>query len=153
MPGNKSKVKCSMASCMEWHQPCSAGRSRLAKVVSVWKWSWTYRKRKASYMNAFYNLVHFYLTPVKLGSARPNTDCLATLNGVCTKRNMTLTIYPLNKPSYFLFQDSASEVSYVYLWKNFMKMNWIWTKWQISVLAKIHILLRFLLTQHLLGDL
>ena len=55
-----------------------------------------------------------------------------------------MTIYPLDKPSYFLFQNSASEVSYaseiiIILW------IWIWTKWQISVLAKIHILLSFYL--------
>ena len=49
----------------------------------------------------------------------------------------------LNKPSYFLFQDFASEVSYacermiLWIWR------WIWTKRQISVLAKIHILLPF----------
>ena len=33
------------------------------------------------------NLVRFYPTTAKLGSARPNTDCLTALNGVCTKRN------------------------------------------------------------------
>ena len=56
-----------------------------------------------------------------------------------------MTTYPLDKLSYFLCQDSASEVSY--LWKNNimnMKMK-IWTKWQISVLAKIHIPLPFYL--------
>ena len=33
------------------------------------------------------NLVRFYPTPAKLGSAHPNTDCLATSNGVCTKKH------------------------------------------------------------------
>ena len=33
------------------------------------------------------NLVCFYPTPAKLDSAHPNVDCLAALNGVCTKRN------------------------------------------------------------------
>jgi len=33
------------------------------------------------------SLVPFYPTPAKLGSAHPNTDCLAASNGVCTKRN------------------------------------------------------------------
>ena len=34
------------------------------------------------------NLVHFYpTTPAKLGGAHPTTDCLAALNGICTKRN------------------------------------------------------------------
>ena len=32
-------------------------------------------------------LACFYPTPAKLGSVRPNTDCLAALNGICTKRN------------------------------------------------------------------
>ena len=62
----------------------------------------------------------------KLSSARPITNCLAASNGVCTKRNTAqfglllfenvvknnMTTYPFDKPSYFLFQDSASEVSY-----------------------------------------
>ena len=33
------------------------------------------------------SLVRFYPTPAKLDSARPNTDCLAASNGVCTKIN------------------------------------------------------------------
>jgi len=33
------------------------------------------------------NLVHFYPTAAQLVSARPNTDCLAASNGVCTKRS------------------------------------------------------------------
>ena len=32
------------------------------------------------------NLVHFYPTPAWLGSACPNIDWLAALNGICTKR-------------------------------------------------------------------
>jgi len=32
------------------------------------------------------NLVCFYPTPAKLVSARSNTDCLAALNGISTKR-------------------------------------------------------------------
>jgi len=61
-----------------------------------------------------------------LGGARPNIDCLATSNCVCTKRNTArfelllfenkvntdMTTCPLDKPSYFLFQDAAFEVSY-----------------------------------------
>ena len=35
------------------------------------------------------NLVRFYPTPAKFDSTCPNTDCLATSNGFCTKRNTT----------------------------------------------------------------
>ena len=63
--------------------PSSVRRSRLAKAVPVWK----YRNitKTATWMHST-NLVHFYPTPAKLGSARPNTDCLATSNGIFTKR-------------------------------------------------------------------
>jgi len=56
-----------------------------------------------------------------------------------------MTTYPLDKLNYFLFQDSASKVSYacerIILW--IWRWIWIWTKWQISVLGDIHILLSF----------
>jgi len=57
-----------------------------------------------------------------------------------------MTTYPLDKPSYFLFQDSAFKVSYAC--ERIIKINYYeyeYTKWQISILAKIHILLPFYL--------
>jgi len=48
-----------------------------------------------------------------------------------------MTTFPLYKPS-FLFQGSASELGYAS-----ESMKWIWTNWQISVLAKMHIVLPF----------
>ena len=38
-------------------------------------------------MNAFNKPCSFISHASKPGSARPNTDCLAASNGVCTKRN------------------------------------------------------------------
>jgi len=72
-----------MASRMEWHQPKETDWLRLFlfenKAENIAK--------RATRMHST-NLVRFYpITPVKLGSTRPNTNCLATLNGVCTKRN------------------------------------------------------------------
>ena len=62
----------------------SARRSRLAKAVPVREINIA---KRATRMHSA-NLVRFYpTTPAKLGSARPNTDCLAASNGVCTKRN------------------------------------------------------------------
>ena len=46
--------------------------------------------------------------------------------------------YPLNKPSYFLFQDFASKTSYA-CERIIIIMNMkIWTNWQISVLENTH---------------
>jgi len=75
-----------MASRMEWHRPVQEEADWLRlflfenKVENIAK--------RATRMNST-NLVRFYpTTPPKLGSAHPNTDCLAASNGVCTKRNM-----------------------------------------------------------------
>jgi len=74
-----------MASRMEWHQPVQEEADWLRlflfenKVENITK--------RATRMHST-NLVCFYpTTPAKLGSTRLNTDCLAALNGVCTKRN------------------------------------------------------------------
>jgi len=37
-----------------------------------------------------FNKPYFYPTSAKFVSARPNTDCLAALNGICTKRSTAL---------------------------------------------------------------
>ena len=90
----------------------------------------------------------------KLGSACPNTDGLATSNGVCTKGNMArfglflfenkvnnnLQTWPLiHLTSLATFNSKIllrSEVSYacerIILW--IWRWRWIWTKWQISFL-------------------
>ena len=64
----------------------SVRRSRLAKAVPVRNKVGNIAK-KATRMHSA-NLAGFYPTPAKLGSARPNADCLAASNGVCTKKNM-----------------------------------------------------------------
>jgi len=52
----------------------SARRSRLAKAC------------KESYKNAFNKPCSFLSHTIKFGNAaRPNTDCLAAANGICTK--------------------------------------------------------------------
>jgi len=50
-----------------------------------------------------------------------------------------MTTYPLERS---VFQDSASEVRYA---GERMLWMWRWTKWQISVLGDIHIMLPFYL--------
>jgi len=57
----------------------STRRNRLAKVENI--------AERATRMHST-NLVCFYPTPANLSTARPNTDCLAASNGVCTKSNM-----------------------------------------------------------------
>ena len=65
---------------MQWHlqqtgYSCSCSRRGSRNITKTVTWI------------HLTNLVFFFLTPAKLSSARPNTDCLAALNGVCTKRN------------------------------------------------------------------
>ena len=69
---------------MEWHLPVQEKADWLRSFLFENKVGNT--AKTAISMHSNY-LVHFYPTPAKLGSTHPNTDCLAALNGVCTKRN------------------------------------------------------------------
>ena len=87
----------------------------------------------------------------------PNTDCLPTSNGVWQRStaqfklllfenevNINSQTWPLIHLTslatfYCKILRYACEKYYEY------EMKWIWTKWQISVLAKMHILLTFYL--------
>ena len=114
--------------------------------------------RKGSYKNST-NFACFYLsTPAKLGSTRPNTDCLAASNGVCTKRNTAqFELLPFenevnnNSQTWPLIHltSLATFSSKILLLKWVMPVKWIWrwiwTKWQISVLGDIHIMFPFYL--------
>ena len=94
----------------------------------------------------------WWRTPQYWWFSHPNTVCLASSNGICTKRNTARVAvrkqlksaatrtYPLDKPSSFISRPCFwSELC---LWKNktllMWRWIWIWTKWQISVLANIH---------------
>ena len=82
MSGNKSEVQCCMASHMEWHLPVQEEADWLRLFLFENKVGNIAKKAKLMHST---NHVHFYPTPAKLGSARPNTDCLAASNGVCTR--------------------------------------------------------------------
>ena len=80
MPGNKSEH---VVWFLIWNGICQCKKKQTGylfenKVGNIAK--------TATSMHSNY-LVRFYPTPAKLGSTHPNTDCLAALNGICTKRN------------------------------------------------------------------
>jgi len=105
-------------------------------------------------MNAFNKPCSFLFYTNKLCNARPNTDCLTASNGVCTKRNtaqfgLLMVENEVNNNSQTWPRIHLTSLATFYsktpLLKWVMPVIWIWTKWQISVLAKIHILLPFYL--------
>ena len=117
-------------------------------------------------MNSFNKPSSFLSHTSKLSSARPNTDCLAASKGVCTKRNMarfelllfenevnnnsqTWPLIHLTSLATFYFKTLLLKwvmpVKEYYEYEMNMKWIWIWTKWQISVLGDIHIMLPFTL--------
>ena len=156
-----------MASRMEWHLPVQEEVDWLRlflfenKVENIAK--------RATRMHST-NLIHFYpTTPAKLGSARPNTDCLAASNGVCTKRNTarfellpsknkvnnSSQTWPLiHLRSLATFSSKILLLKWVMPVKEYYgyEARWIWTKWQISVLGDIHILPPFYLILTRLPD-
>ena len=114
----------------------SVRRSRLAKAVVVQKWSWKYDED--SYMNAF-DKPHSSLSHAsKHWQHTPQTDCLAALNGVCTKETQSGLGYCCwkTKPiithgqahlstlqAWLLFIPGFCFYRELCLWKNNMNMN------------------------------
>ena len=113
-------------------------------------------------MNSFNKPCSFLSHTSKLSSARPDADCLAASNGVCTKRNtarfelllfenevnnnsQTWPLIHLTSLATFYFKTLL--LKWVMPVKEYYKyeMKWIWTKWQMSVLGDIHIMLPFYL--------
>jgi len=75
-----------MASHIKWHLPVQEEVDWLRLFLFENKKVKNIAKR-ATRMHST-NPVRFYpTTPAKFGSVRPNTDCLASSNGVCTTRN------------------------------------------------------------------
>ena len=81
MPGNKSEAR-DVVWLLVWN---GTYHIRLAKAVPVL--GGNIAKTATVYTNAFSKPCSFLSHTSKLGSAHPNTDCLAASNGVCTKRN------------------------------------------------------------------
>jgi len=77
MPGNKSEVKCSMVSRIKWHLPVQEEAEWLKLLLFAENIT-----KKVTRMHLLNT--PFYPTPANPGS---NTNCLATSNGICTKRN------------------------------------------------------------------
>jgi len=76
MPGNKSEVQVLYGFLYGM-------ASASARLFLFKNGSWKYYKD--SYMNVI-NKPCLFLSHT-IGSTRPNTNCLAVLNGICTKRN------------------------------------------------------------------
>ena len=78
MPRSKSEV-CDVAWLLVWKGICQCKKRRLVTAALVIS------------QRQLHECVQQTLLPhhLKLSSARPITNCLATLNGVCTKTNTT----------------------------------------------------------------
>ena len=79
-------LKCDVVWLLVWIGISRAGRNRLAKIEN--KVDNNITKTAASANQLKPSLLTFCSTPANPISAHPNTDCLATSNGVCTKRNI-----------------------------------------------------------------
>ena len=65
-----------------WIGISSAGRNRLAKIKNE-----VDKSQRQLHQLTSLSLLTFYSTPANPVSTRPNADCLAASNGICTKRN------------------------------------------------------------------
>ena len=141
-----------MASCMEWHLPQCKSRLTTCSKIKVGNIAKT-----VTWMHSP-NLVLFFLSPAKLNSACPISNCLAASNGICTKRNTAQfelllfenevknnsQTWPLIHLTAWLLFILRLLLKWVKLcrWKNIINMKWIWTKW---VLGDLYIMLPFYL--------